>query len=67
MKELVFKGEEIKQLDTLLGEVPSKWGFQIINFINIVAQRRAQEEAAANADKEKTPISEAGAPASETV
>lgn len=41
--ELVFKGEEIRQLDELIGQVPTKQGLPLVNFINSIAQKRNQE------------------------
>lgn len=41
--QLLFKGEEIKQLDELLGNVPTKFGLPIVQLIQQIAQKRYNE------------------------
>lgn len=57
--DLLIKAEELKQLDGLLGEIPMKYGFPVVNFLNQVAQIRANEaaKAAQEAKKEISPDS----------
>lgn len=43
MADLVIKQEELKQLDTIIGEIPMKYGYPLLNFINAVVQKRQQE------------------------
>ena len=40
---LLLKDDELKQLDVLVGEVPTKFGVPIINFFQLISQKRAVE------------------------
>jgi hypothetical protein len=60
--ELLFKADEVKQLDAYIGEIPAKFAVPLLTFINSVAQKRQQEAAiASKASVEKSvpaPIAE---------
>lgn len=43
MADLVIKQNELKTLDTIIGEIPMKHGMQLLNFINGVVQLRQKE------------------------
>lgn len=47
--DLLIKAEEVKQLDSILGELPTKWGLTLINFFQAVSQKRFQEAQALQA------------------
>jgi hypothetical protein len=52
MADLVIKQDEVNQLNNILSELPMKYGIPVVNFLNQVAQKRAQE---AQGKSEKTP------------
>lgn len=43
MADLVIKESELKQLDTIIGEIPMKYGYPLLNFINAVVLQRQKE------------------------
>lgn len=43
MADLLIKESELKQLDSIVGEIPMKYGIALVNFINSVGQLRAKE------------------------
>lgn len=43
MADLLIKESELKQLDSIVGEIPMKYGIALVNFINGVGQLRAKE------------------------
>lgn len=45
--DLLLKGEEFKQLDFMLGEIPAKYSLPLINFFRSVSNTRFQEAQAA--------------------
>jgi hypothetical protein len=55
VSELVFKSEEINQLDKIISEIPTKYGLPLVNLIQTVAQRRYEESQAA-INKEQTQV-----------
>jgi len=49
MPDLVIKENELPRLDSLIGEIPTKFGLPLVNFFNQLALARQQE-----ADSTKT-------------
>lgn len=42
LQDLLIKADELAQLDQILGNVPTKYGFPVVQFLNSVALRRHQ-------------------------
>lgn len=44
MPDLLIKDAELKQLDNLIGEVPTKFGLPLIQFFQLISQKRQTEQ-----------------------
>jgi hypothetical protein len=60
MADLVIKESELKQLDTIIGEIPMKYGYPLLNFINAVVVQRQKEAAEKASPVASTPASTEG-------
>lgn len=40
---ILIKDEELKQLDSIIGQMPTMYGLPLVNFFNLVRQKRNAE------------------------
>ena len=43
LKNLVIKQDELKQLDNLIGNLPTRYGHALVNFLELVHKKRTLE------------------------